>query len=480
MPGKKYTAGIRLKPAGFSLLLSALAASLLQCGFPEYDFQPQVSSAGSPAAGQLGTAGEAGEATTVGGTAASGGADPGEAGKGGAVNTGMAGNSGAAGAGQPACAFPDPILFPEHCYDEKWGDGESAVDCGGGECPACSGSQACLANRDCASGKCLVNDTCAPVLDLSYNSIVADKITRTIKFKLALSYSDSISTPLKDLRIRYYFNHNGVAEPVIALNTQATFDPGGSVTDIASKVSWLVHRSALGPLDRNGRKTDSYLEISFNSPASISAGGQLELTQDIVAGSDDLKFDQSSHYSFLSGSAPNQAITVYRRSQRIWGREPPLKLFPRCAFVHGVNLGGGPALVIDGEGLSQEADEHITFSQDVTYTNPTAKAVPGTDTATTALLTTARTLHPLDTASWPIENGTYWAYAWLTSAGGSDIGTLTIQDNPADRFVGTQRPAGAGWSLVGPYPIDVSEGAVVLSATGTVHVAGVKLYQMAP
>jgi hypothetical protein len=49
-----------------------------------------------------------------------------------------------------------------HCVDHKQNVGESAIDCGGGECPGCAAGAACLLHSDCASGGCdLLSMTCA-------------------------------------------------------------------------------------------------------------------------------------------------------------------------------------------------------------------------------------------------------------------------------------------------------------------------------
>ena len=455
-----------------------LALSATGCGFPEYDFrEPAVNggaaglitagapglSGSNPGGGGSGSGGSGGNSGMQGG---SGGPDAGSAGD---------GDAGAAGAPNvPVCPFLDPVRYPDHCFDDKQSDGESALNCGGGECSACSGTQTCVKNGDCLSGRCAVGNTCAQTVILSYMSLDSNAMTVTPHFKLVVQYQDTTSVQLKDLRIRYYFRHNGVIEPLIAFDTQAFL----SGTEITGKGSWLVHRYPLGPADHNGRQTDSYLEISFSSAATLSAGSKLELTQGLMPGNSDVAFDQTSNYSFLNGSAANEAITVYRGSQRVWGVEPPMNLFPACAFVKGVNLGGGAALVIDGEAIAQEGDQDLSFSTGQTYTDSAAKALPATDTATTSLLTTAHTFGNTDTASWPVPNGKYWAYAWLTAANGMATGTLSIQDNPFDKFVGAQKSGAAEWALVGPYPIDVTEAKVTLSASGTVNVAGLKLYQV--
>jgi hypothetical protein len=244
----------------------------------------------------------------------------------------MAGDAGALG-----CVFPAATTYPAHCLDNTLGNGETDVDCGGG-CVPCR----------------------TPILTLQYMSVVADASTNAPRFRLLLTYVGKGSTALSDIRIRYYFNHNGVTEPVIPLDTQATLDPGGGQMDIADKVSWSIHRLPLGPPDSKGNTTDSYLEINFGSSASLNAGAKLDLTQDIVAGSADTLFDQTSHYSFLNvgGLARNDKITVYDVEQRILGVEPPLRVLPDCAFAAGVNL-GGPSVTIDDQALEASASGHV-------------------------------------------------------------------------------------------------------------------------
>ncbi len=118
--------------------------------------------------------------------------------------------------------------------------------------------------------------------------------------------------------------------------------------DISDKVRTSVHRFPIGPQDQNGRSTDSYLEISFDYSATVTNKTKFEITQDLVAGSPDEPFDQNSHYSFVNAATANEAITVYRAGKRVWGVEPPMALFPECAFAFGVNL-NGPALAADGD-----------------------------------------------------------------------------------------------------------------------------------
>ncbi|HWZ91786.1 MAG TPA: hypothetical protein VNW92_23145, partial [Polyangiaceae bacterium] len=358
--------------------------------------------------------------------------------------------------------------------------GETGLNCGGGECAPCSRNLACSQNSDCASNVCTSGKTCTQILSMTYMSIVADAFTRTPKFSLSINYLDPASTPLQNVRIRYYFNHNGVAEPVLALHTQATFNPGNSQRDISSEVGYQVHRFPPGPADGKGIVTDSYLEITFTSLASLASGSILNLNTDIVAGSSDpsAQFQQSTHYSFINTGTfvANDAITVFRGEQLLWGVPPPMSLLPDCAFSAGVNL-NGPAVTSGTQALQASSDAHVVYSG-TTYQN-TSALLPATDAGTTALLHTGLVLGSAD-ATWPVSNGKYWAYAWLSSDSSLGSGQLFIQDNPGDQFFAVQQGSALGWARVGPYSIDVLGGSVKLSGTGVVDLAGVELYRAAP
>ena len=483
-------AGRQLFRAAGLVVACLLIAGLGNCGFPQYGFP------GAPASGTSGLAGlgpVAGGGTVGRGGAAGAGAAAGKggdagsyggragAGAGGANEAGDAGQGGAAGqggdggwAGGGHCAFPEPLLFPLHCFNKSLDTGETGVDCGGSDCAACTRNDPCIRDSDCASGQCTPAKTCAQILGVQYSTGVSVPMTRTPKFDLTISQLASTPTKLQDLRIRYYFNHNGVAEPVIALDSQARWNN----LDITTSVRAIVYRTPLGPLE-NLTQTDSYVEVSFVSNLQLSANDVLTVVQDVVAGNGDALFQQASHYSFLNSNGPiqNDAITIYRGSQRLWGVEPPIVQVPDCAFVGGVNVGGA-AVTVDGVLLSAEGDASLTFQGGTTSANSAAKPLPVTTQGATTLLTTWRTLSGTNSAVWTVPNGKYWAYAWLTSAASTDVGTLLLQGNPTDTFVGLQQVGvGSGWALLGPYPVEVLDGKLRLSVmAGTVHLAGLKLY----
>lgn len=317
---------------------------------------------------------------------------------------------------------------------------------------------------------------------MTYISMVTDTFTRTPKFSLSIKYLDSLSTALQDLRIRYYFNHNGVAEPVIAFDTNATYNPGNSERDISSEVIYQIYRFPAGPADAKGIVTDSYLEITFSSSLSLVAGSVLNLlTTDIVAGSADAsaQFQQATHYSYIATNAAiaNNAITIYRGRQLLWGAPPPMNLLPDCAFAAGVDL-NGPGVTSGGQILQASNAARVSYSGS-TYQS-TLALVPATDSGTTALLHSGFALGSA-TARWPVPNGRYWVYAWLMSDISADWGQLVVQGNLADKFFSVQQPSGtAGWARMGPYSADVVDGNLRLSGTGVIDLAGVELFHAAP
>jgi len=322
------------------------------------------------------------------------------------------------------------------------------------------------------------------VLSLQYRNIVTDTFTVAPKFRLVINYTDAKPTVLSALRIRYYFNHNGVAEPVIALNTQATFTSGTPV-DISNKVNARVFRLPPGPpAQKGGQITDSYLELSFASSLQIAAGASIDLTTDFVAANQDVQFQQSTHYSFANAGtlATADTITVFRDQQRVWGMEPPLTVLPDCAFAAGVNL-GGPAVPL---GTSPELPTlaagnaaDLAFSGTI-YTGSSPTPLPWADVNMAKVLSSAFTFSATDTATWSVPGGEYWLYAWLTSAASADSGVLSAEGIALDNFYGVQKGSTSGWARLGPYAITVPENGLHLSAAGKVNVAGLELYRREP
>ncbi len=137
--------------------------------------------------------------------------------------------------------------------------------------------------------------------------------------------------------------------------------------DISYVVRTQVHRSLLGPAaPNNGRFTDSYIEVSFDSQLYLFNQTKLDVTQDFTASSSDASFQQASHYSFGSGTFANETITIYRGDQRIWGVEPPWIEFPDCAYATGVNVNGA-ALRVSVQQLEASSDAALTFQGGADY-----------------------------------------------------------------------------------------------------------------
>jgi len=460
-----------------------LVVGVNNCTFPDYNFSgPAAGSAGAGDVGGTTSSGSGSGGTAGGGN--SGGTDIDDAGaagmNGGSAGDGAAGEAGSAGsagsAGEP-CVFPAPVNYPAHCFNKNMDEDESGMNCGGSTCAPCSSNQTCTKASDCLSQQCSSNKTCVPSLILNYLPIDTSDLTATPKFKLEITYPDtSKSMTLSDFRIRYYYNHKKVTEPIIGLDAQTTINN----QDISTAMMTAVHRFPPGPMDSNkGLITDSYLEISYNDTRTVLGGTKFVITQDLVPGNNEELFDQNSHYSFSKTAGANTSLTVYRGSERIWGVEPPMAFFPECAFSQGANI-NGPALTISGESLLAESEAGFTFNGAPTYSSTNALA-PAVDKPTTTLLGTGRTLSAGESIVWPVPNGKYWAYAWLTSIA-SDSGTLSFNTQAADKFVGkttTSAPITARWALIGPYAVQVTDKSLQLTVDDTVHLGGVKLYEAA-
>ena len=455
----------------------ALVAAVNGCAFPDYGFPGTVagssnggvagtSFAGAGSGGSVGGGGSAGNVIDEGGTAGTTGGSVGEGGE-----------AGEAGSGGEPCVFPVPVNYPPHCFDKTGGDGESAIDCGGSECAPCSRNQACTQASDCLSQQCASNKTCVPLITLTYTPIDISATTAAPKFRLNFTYLDTMVMSLSELTIRYYYNHKNVTEPVAGLHSQTTIDPGNAQVDISAAMLTSVHRFPLGPKDGKGLTSDSYLEIAFSDTRTVTPGTKFVVNQDLGAGNTNSPlFDQNGHYSFSTATGANTALTLYRAGQRIWGVEPPMAVFPECAFSRGVNL-NGPALIVSGESLLAESDADFNFSGAASYVNG-SQLLPTANDATTSLLGTGRTLNTGESIAWSVPNGKYWAYAWLTSIGAGEGGTLSFGGKAADKFINTTN-GGARWGVIGPYAVDVTGESLQLTVDGSVNIGGLKLYEAA-
>jgi hypothetical protein len=52
------------------------------------------------------------------------------------------------------CDWPSRVCVSSHCLDHKEDSSETGIDCGGGRCPGCSLGQNCQYDGDCASNAC--------------------------------------------------------------------------------------------------------------------------------------------------------------------------------------------------------------------------------------------------------------------------------------------------------------------------------------
>ena len=450
-----------------------LAASLLgACSFPSYGFL----AAGGAGGAQAGMAGMSGGVGGGGAGGVSGGAGMAGAGAGG-TNAGTGGTSAGAGGAPPAClAMSDEAgapSLPPSCSDSTKDNDETGIDCGGAACPACFHAETCVESRDCTSGTCTAAKTCAQEFDLQFLTVVAVRATNTLQFKLKLASLLSAPLAVNDLAIRYYFARGNVADPVVPYAFQALLN--GS--DFTPQTQWKIVRV----LPDSTALADSYLEITFAAGSTVLlAGDTIELTQSIQDGSaGGRQFDQFTHYSFqnVTDYTTENKATVYRKGELAWGTPPPYTLPEQC-FYTAVNF-AGDALTLGGLDFRAGNDEIVSFSG-ATF-NATLPLDPSTDPAYVPMLESAVVLDPAS-ATLSLPNGNYWLYPYVVTGDtdNTNVANLVVQGTMVGTFAAETVGGFPAWAKLGPYSVRVTNGKLVLTATGgPLRLAGVEIYQAA-
>ncbi|HEY4105843.1 MAG TPA: hypothetical protein VGM44_18210, partial [Polyangiaceae bacterium] len=224
--------------------------------------------------------------------------------------------------------------------------------------------------------------------------------------------------------------------------------------------------------------TDSYLEISFTTPASMLLNYRLDLTQSIQDGTaGGGMFNQDANYSF--GSQPtyadNTKIAVYYKGELVWGTPPAFDRPEQC-FYTAVNF-AGDAFSAQGLDYRASSDPILEFSGDVFHTTTTPS--PPVDAAYLPMLESAIVLDDGQSATLHVPNGSYWLYAYLISGDGDETAQFLVQNEKQDTFSAETVGAVPAWARVGPYAVTVSDQKLVLSSTGKLRVAGAELYAAA-
>lgn len=436
------------------------------CGFPKYSFE-------------LGAGGSSG----VGGAAADGGfsgSNSGAGGEGGAADSGssgMAGSGATAGVGGalPACAVGGSSGAPtlaNHCTNGKKDGDETGPDCGGRACRTCFHTEGCQHDTDCISNVCTAASTCAPLFDLQFKAVIADRNTNTLEFELRLSYLGMPPLSLNTVVLRYYFARGDVADPIVPFATEALLN--GSLS-LAPQTQWKIVRVLPDP----AALADTYLEIGFTGSRTLIQGDVVELSQSIQNGSAAGRlFDQFTHYSFQNTSvyAPEEKVAVYRQGKLSWGTPPPYTQPQQCFFT-AVNFAGE---AFSAAGLDYVAGTPPLVQFDGTVMHDASPLVPAPDPAYVPLLQSALVLDSAP-ATLSVPNGAYWVYPYLVTGNGANVADLLIQGAPATSFAAESIAGGAAWARVGPYSATVTQNKLVLAASGgALRIAGIELYAAAP
>ena len=77
----------------------------------------------------------------------------------------------------------------------------------------------------------------------------------------------------------------------------------------------------------------------------------------------------------------------------------------------------------------------------------------------------------------PVEAGDYLAYVYAVSGAGEEVGTFGIEDSDElDAFQAGPIEGTPGWAKLGPYPVEVDDGAFDFTClSGVIRVAGIEL-----
>lgn len=468
-----------LKIALPSLLLLVTA----QCTFPEYDNKDAP----------LGEAGTGAGASAVAGASASGGAAPNQQGGAessvaGSSDPGLAGATGVAGeGGAPECPGEEwpvercdggcLIRYPDHCYDSERSGDELAPDCGG-SCQPCVTEQ-CVAPADCLSGLCVPGPdggTCDAPLVLVHDAHEKNNNVGSTAWSLSLqnSLTGGKAFTLRDLQLRYYFDRNGAAEPILVRATQANLRLDSGENRELKGTSWSVIRVE----DVPEAAYNAYVEIAFADSGQLFPGDRIDLYEQMLTGDPSLSnFDQRANYSFVEAAGASERVSVHYRGKLIWGLEPrPAN--PRACFAKGINL-NGPAVTVDGNAW-------LAFSQAGVSGNGTSISqggvvYPPATGGRASALSTAYRLQAGHHFNVPVDNGEYllflYAVSPATDASSSSLTVDGVSYANSSKFRSQAADGGLAWARLGPYRTDVVTGQITVAVTtGAIDFAGFELW----
>jgi hypothetical protein len=454
------------------------------CTFPQYEIDPPLAGggAGTGAAAAGAAGGPVGTVAGQGGSEASAGAPP-------AVTAGVGAAAGEGGAA-PGCDGEQwPVercdtgcltRHPDHCYDEELSGDELAPDCGG-SCQGCSLEQ-CVAPSDCLSGVCGAGPdgatTCESPLVLIHEAHEKSNSVGSTAWSLTLqnvAADGGRAFTLSDLKIRYYFDRNGVTEPILIRATQSNLHLASGESRELKGTSWSVVRTE----DLDELAYNAYVEVTFGDSGKLFPGDEIALYQQMLTGEPGLSnFDQRANYSFSDQAAgPWQRVTVRYGEQLAWGLEPR-PATPRACFARGVNL-NGPAVNVDGNAWLASSQAGVT--SDGTGISQGGSVFPAVSGDVAAMLSSAFRLQAGDSVSVTAVNGEYLLYLYAvsptTAAAASQLTIDGASFANSGRFRSQTTGAGLAWARLGPYRIDVLTGKITLAvSSGSIDFAGFELW----
>ena len=472
----KRPASLKVAFAGVLLLATA------HCTFPEYDNRDApLAEAGTGAGAGAGSGGSGGTGSNQHGGAESsvaGSSEPGVAG-----TPGVAGEGGAPecpGEQWPVdrCDGACLIRYPEHCYDSEQSGDELSPDCGG-SCQPCVVEQ-CQAPADCLSGLCVAGPdggTCESPLVLVHDAHERNSNVGSTAWSLSLqnSLAAGKAFTLRDLQIRYYFDRNGAAEPILVRATQSNLRLDSGENRELKGTSWSVMRVE----DLPGAAYNAYVEIAFDDSGQLFPGDRIDLYEQMLTGDPALSnFDQRANYSFVPEPGPSERVSVHYRGQLVWGLEPrPAN--PRACFAKGINL-NGPAVTVAGHAWLASSQAGVTSngtgisqSGDVVY--------PPATGGVASALSTAYRLPAGHDFSVAVDNGQYLLYLYAvspaTDASASSLTVDGVSYANSSKFRSQASDGGLAWARLGPYRTDVVTGQITVAVTtGSIDFAGFELW----
>jgi hypothetical protein len=472
-----------------------LAGALLvtaQCTFPQYEIDPPVvGKAGNAvvagAAGDGAMAGRGGaSASPSAGAGAGGVAEGGRASEAGAAGAPAAAGEGGGASGCPAEQWPvgrcegDCLTrYPDHCYDQEQGGDELAPDCGG-SCQPCV-LEACVEPDDCLSGICATGSNggvCQSPLVLLHEAYELNNSVSSTAWSMTLRNVDEgggRTYLLRNLRLRYYFDRNGVTEPILLSATQANLYLAGGQSLELKGTSWSIVRVE----DARDAAYNAYVEVSFDDSGRLFPGDEIELYEQMLTGDPSTSnFEQRANYSFTDQPAgPWQHVTVIYREELAWGLEPRPSN-PRACFAKGVNL-NGPALSVDGNAWLSASQAGVMGNG--TGISQGGKLSPAVSGETAAMLATGYRLQAGDAFSVSAENGQYLLYLYAVSPTTHVMTSQLTVDGKSfvnsSKFRSQESTAGLSWARLGPYRLSVTTGKITVAVTsGSIDFAGFELW----